>query len=69
MSAWLAHDLARSARAWVCLVRFMHAREKYLFRARLAGPAELVRLPPPFQGGTQSFAPEKIFKHSRQRDN
>ena len=66
MSAWLAHDLARSARAWTRIVRFMRAREKYLFHALLVRPAELARLHPPFQGGTQSFAFEKISKNSRQ---
>jgi hypothetical protein len=66
MSAWLAHDLARSARAWARIVQFMRAREKYLFHALLVRPAELARLHPPFQGGTQTFALEKIFKNSKQ---
>lgn len=66
MSAWLAHDLARSTRAWARIVRFMRARENYLFHALLVRPAELARLHPPFQGGTPSFAPERIFKNSKQ---
>lgn len=64
MSAWLAHDPARSACAWARIARFMRAREKYLFHALLVRPAELARLHLPFQGGTQSFALEKIFKNS-----
>lgn len=65
MIAWLAHDLARSARAWARIVRFMRAREKYLFHALLVRPAELARLHPPFQGGTPLFAPVKISRNSR----
>ncbi|WP_133665277.1 hypothetical protein [Paraburkholderia sp. BL10I2N1] len=66
MFAWLAQDLARSACAWARIMRFMRAREKYLFHALLVRPAELARLHPPFQGGTQSFALEKNFKNSKQ---
>ncbi|WP_320533908.1 hypothetical protein [Robbsia andropogonis] len=62
MSAWLAHDLARSARAWTRIVRFMRAREKYLFHALLMRPAELARLHSPFQDGTPSCYTRKNFE-------